>query len=238
MLLSNSGKAPFVQLVFPSSSISNSFVQHRGCDFESLFAPLRTDIKLCTSFSNHGHCISGRKCPLSHDIDLIVLHKEANIARNERKRRRSTLNSDENSVKKDKSKIHTSSEESNGNMSSTEERATTSSSDKDEISSPTPPTKSSSKGLCGGHRAGFDAFMTGFSFATFVVHSTLINPEEGKQSEAISRLLGVPTRPEFTDLNIVNRIYLVCKDIPFMVRKSAFSRNSIGHSEKYTLLNK
>lgn len=87
---------------------------------------------------------------------------------------------------------------------------------------------------CGGHRAGFDAFMTGFSFATFIVHSTLINPEP---CEVKSRLLGVPIRPEFTDLNIVNRIYLVCKDIPFMVRKSAFCRNSIGHSEKYTMVN-
>ena len=89
----------------------------------------------------------------------------------------------------------------------------------------------------GGHRAGFDAFMTGFSFATFIVHSTLIDQESSHQSEAVSNLLGVPIRPEFSDLNIVNRIYLVCKDIPFMIRKSAFARHSIGHSEKYNFMN-
>ena len=87
---------------------------------------------------------------------------------------------------------------------------------------------------CEGHRAGFDAFMTGFSFATFIVHNALINPNDVSKSEAISRLLSVPIRPEFSDLNIANRIYLVCKDIPFMVRKSAYSKNSLGHYEKYT----
>ena len=80
-----------------------------------------------------------------------------------------------------------------------------------------------------------------FSFATYIVHNALItqageDSEHRLNSEAKSRLLDVPIRPEFTDLNIVNRIYLVCKDFPFMVRKSAFCRNSIGHSEKYTLI--
>ena len=75
---------------------------------------------------------------------------------------------------------------------------------------------------------------TGFSFATFIVHSALINPEEEGKSEAISRLLGVPVSPEFSDLKIANRIYLVCKDIPFMVRKSAYCKISLGHYEKYT----
>ena len=89
----------------------------------------------------------------------------------------------------------------------------------------------------GSHRAGYDAFMTGYGFATFIVHSALTNSSTDTcKSEAVSRFLGVPTSPEFTDLNIMNRIYLVCKDIPFMIRKSAFSRNSVAHSEKYTLI--
>ena len=76
--------------------------------------------------------------------------------------------------------------------------------------------------------------MTGYSFATFIAHSALIRPEDGAKSEAISRFLGVPVKPEYSDLNIANRIYLVCKDIPFMVRKSAYSKNSLGHYGKYT----
>ena len=212
-----------MQLVFPpSSSVSNTHVQQRGCDFESLFYPVRSDIKVCTSFSNHGHCIAGKQCPQSHDIDQVVLGKEANITKNERKRKRQDI---EESIE---------SMDTNG----TDHETTTSkgqavTSTNGETASDTQPPASMN---CGGHRAGFDAFMTGFSFATFIVHSTLL-AQDCQQSEATSRLLGSPMRPEFSDLNIVNRIYLVCKDIPFMIRKSAFSRNSIGHSEKYNFIN-
>ena len=99
----------------------------------------------------------------------------------------------------------------------------------------------------GSHRAGYDAFMTGFSFATYLVHSVIMRNQgtddienNGSAQSAYnypkSRLLDVPTTPEFTDLNITNRIYLVCKDIPFIIRKSAFSRNSVDHANKYTAM--
>ena len=97
----------------------------------------------------------------------------------------------------------------------------------------------------GSHRAGYDAFMTGFSFATYLVHSVIMPSDKDSESGSAqssnyqnpkSRLLNVPTTPEITDLNIMNRIYLVCKDIPFIVRKSAFSRNSVDHANKYTAM--
>ena len=238
------GKSPYVTLIFPpTSKVSSTFVQQRGCDYESLFYPVRTDIKICASFSNHGHCPIGKKCKLSHDIDQVVLAKEANTTKNERKRKRQSSPPTGENV--EKMEINTSS--SSGETSdSPASRAVP-------ITVPKPPSatpcatssekpsesaSSSSTSLnCGGHRAGFDAFMTGFSFATFIVHSTLIDQESSHQSEAVSNLLGVPIRPEFSDLNIVNRIYLVCKDIPFMIRKSAFARHSIGHSEKYNFMN-
>lgn len=239
------GKSPYVQLVFsPTSSISSTFVQQRGCDYESLFYPVRTDIKICTSFSNHGHCVAGKKCKLSHDIDQVVLGKEANVTKNERKRKRqiSPPSPGEN-VEKMEITTSSSSGETSDNpgsrvvpISAPKPPNTTPSAS----SSVTPSASASSTSTslnCGGHRAGFDAFMTGFSFATFIVHSTLIDQESTHQSEAVSKLLGVPIRPEFSDLNIVNRIYLVCKDIPFIIRKSAFARHSIGHSEKYNFMN-
>merc|ERR1712083_594117 len=94
----------FVQLVFPTSPTCNSFVQHRGCDFETLFeqASPTDDVKICSSFSNHGHCVSGKKCPLSHDIDLVVLNKDVDTVKNDRKRKRSPPEKRKNSDQEDK----------------------------------------------------------------------------------------------------------------------------------------
>ena len=209
-----------MQLEFPSyRSVPNNYVQYRGCDSEPLFEPFNPDVQLCSSFANHGHCSEGKRCPKSHDIDQIVISKDANTKRNDRKRKRakdSGLESmDECTDKKAAKPI--------------EPEVVT---DHEVLNS------SKIKQNGGSHRAGYDAFMTGYGFATFIVHSALTNSSSTKtcQSEAISRFLGVPTSPEFTDLNIMNRIYLVCKDIPFMIRKSAFSRNSVSHTEKYTLM--
>lgn len=82
--------------------------------------------------------------------------------------------------------------------------------------------KESSKQTFSGHRAGFDAFMTGFTFVTHLVH--------------YSKMPLKPKSFQPTDLNtvsIVNRIYLVSKDFPFLVQKSAFAKISEGHFQKY-----
>lgn len=52
----------------------------------------------------------------------------------------------------------------------------------------------------GGHRAGYDAFMTGFAFSTFLVHQTQIPRNPGD-------FCPVSIRSE----QLVNRIYLTCK---------------------------
>ena len=73
----------------------------------------------------------------------------------------------------------------------------------------------------GGHRAGFDAFMTGFSLATFLVHQTKLprNPPD--------------FRPESINSgSLVNRVYLVSKDFPMLVQPSAFSKRSLQHDIK------
>ena len=215
----NGGNLSYVQLEFPSyaNSKTNTYVQHRGCAFEPLFAPYSSEVQLCSSFSNHGHCPDGKKCPKSHDIDQVVLSKDANTKKNDRKRKRPKDSGVESMDEcHDKHKL-------------------ASAKDQEKDHEVLMGSKIDTNG--GSHRAGYDAFMTGFSFATFIVHSALTNPNEAHKSEALSRLLGVPTTPEFTDLNINNRIYLVCKDIPFMIRKSAFSRNSVAHSEKLRVNN-
>merc|ERR1712192_337765 len=73
----------------------------------------------------------------------------------------------------------------------------------------------------GGHRAGFDAFMTGFSLATFLVHQTKLphNPTDFMPESIKSG-------------SLVNRVYLVSKDFPMLVQPSAFSKRSLQHDIK------
>merc|ERR1719300_86332 len=73
----------------------------------------------------------------------------------------------------------------------------------------------------GGHRAGYDAFMTGFSLATFLVHHTQI-PVSPQSWLA----------PDLKTEKIVNKIYLVSKDFPLLLQKSAFAKCSIQHDSK------
>ena len=295
IVLSNSQKSSHVLLVFSSNAALSDeqitkHTENRTCDYTNLFLSTKDwRTKVCSSFSNHGHCISGKKCKESHDIDLVVLSKEVDVSKNERKRKRDMMEKWKNSPSsqqdlqdqqpwsnvdvndlpssnvEEKGKTspplkQTNKQEKTSELQKTEQIPNTgetgskpksnkeSSSDTGFVSDSNPdpllkppkppkpekPRKNPKKVNCDGHRAGFDAFMTGYSFATFIAHSALIRPEDGAKSEAISRFLGVPVKPEYSDLNIANRIYLVCKDIPFMVRKSAYSKNSLGHYGKYT----
>lgn len=76
-----------------------------------------------------------------------------------------------------------------------------------------------------GHRAGHDAFMTAFSFASFLVRK--LAARRGKTEEAA-----------FADLtkDVRNRICLSGKDFPLLVQKSNFSKNSKGHLARYAKL--
>merc|ERR1712105_261184 len=81
-------------------------------------------------------------------------------------------------------------------------------------------------GNSGGHRAGYDAFMTGFSFSTFLVHQTKLPPSPVDFWPASIR-----------SESLANRIYLVSKDFPLLVQKSAFSKFSVQHDVKIKRLN-
>jgi len=67
-----------------------------------------------------------------------------------------------------------------------------------------------------GHSAGFDAFMTGYVFASYVTRNPSI----------------VPPR-ESTTSNIANNLYLCAKDFPLKVGRSSYSKPSKGHRETY-----
>ena len=66
------------------------------------------------------------------------------------------------------------------------------------------------------HRAGFDAFMTGFSMAAF-----LARKEKGDAASEHA-----------------NKVYLVSKDFPLLIQKSVFANVSTSHYMKFERLRK
>ena len=70
-----------------------------------------------------------------------------------------------------------------------------------------------------GHRAGHDAFMTAFCFATFVAGRL---SQDGDVEERIRKAAE----------SVRNRICLSGKDFPFLIQKSAFSKCSKVHTDK------
>ena len=81
---------------------------------------------------------------------------------------------------------------------------------------------SSDPSSCEGHSAGFDAFMTGFIFACY------INRQNQHPSDFTPRTLSMQEH--------VNKVYLMGKNFPFLIRKTPFSKLSKNHSDKIKLL--
>ena len=92
IVLSDQERTSHVLLEFPSYTEvqSSKHTQNRSCDYTNLFLSTKNwSTKICSNFSNHGHCTLGKRCPQSHDIDLIVLSKEVEVTKKDRKRKRS-----------------------------------------------------------------------------------------------------------------------------------------------------
>ena len=132
----------------------------------------RDGIKICETYSNHGHCPSGQECEDSHDIDVIIAYRDR------KKRKRKLSEQQEEPPPKVK--------ESNGRVVTT-----------------------------GGHRAGFDAFMTGYSLVAYLIHNN---------------------DKELTCDELKNKVHLVHKTKPLLIYKSDFAKVSQSHSEKFAML--
>ena len=69
-----------------------------------------------------------------------------------------------------------------------------------------------------GHRAGFDAFMTGYCMATYLL-------QLGKKSDANELSLS-------SLVDVSNKLSLTKKDVPLQITRSHFIRPSASHTEK------
>jgi len=196
---------PHVKLVLDQEDLDS--VEWRQCGLET---DSEASVEVCFSYAQHGHCPSGNSCTLSHNIDSILKQKNREQDKKRRKRTHEDSekdNSDEQDNKRGKI-LHDDTEKAENGEHTL----------KNGISSE---NGSSTNSNSGGHRAGYDAFMTAFSFSTFLVHQT--------------QLPATPTsfRPEIIKADkLVNRIYLVCKDFPLLVQKSAFAKCSVQHDAK------
>uniref|UniRef100_H3DJR5 Target of EGR1 protein 1 n=1 Tax=Tetraodon nigroviridis TaxID=99883 RepID=H3DJR5_TETNG len=177
----------------------SNYVDYRVCPEAS---PAAGETALCRQFSAFGWCPNGGQCPLSHDTDLVIQQDEnfdsapqnkvAHLMEDERRRPETLPETDGGGREKEG--------ESNG------------SEDKSSLVTPddggaAAPSKTVNTGT---HRAGFDAFMTGYVFAYARTTSWL------------------PT--------CLNKVYLSGKAAPLNVAKSSFSRSSKAHQQKMEMV--
>jgi len=80
-----------------------------------------------------------------------------------------------------------------------------------------------------GHRAGFDAFMTGCIFAW--------SAAAYRQSPAVDDASTTSPTCDVTNTEFVNRVYLGGKDFPLQVTHSSFAKPSKHHLEKWRQIN-
>jgi target of EGR1 protein 1 len=184
-----------VQLVFPQYPNSYEFVEYIKCSPDrNCF--IKENTVVCTAFATHGNCPS-TDCPKSHDVDYILAVQESKKSSKKKKKRDNVCDDDVDKSPEDNSKNDVIMEDVNCS------------------------TKRTNKNTSAGHRAGMDAFMTGYSYAAFTWHKTKIVNED-----AVTPL-------EIQDQTIANNMYLVAKEFPLLIKKSNFAKNSESHTEKY-----
>ena len=152
------------------------------------------DKAVCKTYASHGNC-QDKSCQKSHDVDYILACQEENQPRKKKKKNIDNFN-DEKSVEENNKSIE---KDDSADNSTVICNSTTSA----------------------GHRAGMDAFMTGYSYAAFTWHKSRISNEK----------IELPS--DMKDSNIANHIYLVGKEFPLKIKRSNFAKNSTSHAEKF-----
>lgn len=231
--------SPLCRIHFPHFPPSYAHVTYRDCsisherDVEA--NPDFYKDQLCQTYAGHGWCSKDKFCPKSHDIDLIIDVDNYHATRKSRKRKRRKENASkaENSDKSEDETVTMETEASFGctgnsltvpeNNSKTSEKegdqstgicdANTSLNQSETLKQSVTQNQSINTHANGGHRAGYDAFMTGFIFAFYLARS--------RQEKDFG---------SFEEWK--NKLYLVGKDYPLSIAKSSFTKQSKLHQDK------
>ncbi|XP_033838210.1 target of EGR1 protein 1 [Periophthalmus magnuspinnatus] len=247
--LTSGAAGPHVQVEFCQyGGHMSSYVDFRECS-DVISSEAHTEI--CERFSAFGWCPNGTQCPLSHDTDLIVLQDEKNKEdkRKKRKRQRNKKKAGENTV--DSSIFEGAPENKIPHMEiDVQEQSVDEPNETDKITSSVTtsdlPTIDTGNGVesmnkdvmkkspihspqkkkqdTGTHRAGFDAFMTGYIFA----HSC-VTDQKSEEGEARSEQ---PKQDVQLLPSSLNKVYLSGKSVPLNIVKSTFAKSSKAHVQK------
>lgn len=215
----------------------------------TFFSSLRlsSDTSVSQAF---GWCPNGSQCPLSHDTDLIILQDEKGLKGKRRKRKRQReKKADRDNAAEDsvfdaapENKVAHMMDETTeddrqkpetlcGSDGKSGQNVEESNGDEDKTSFVTPAESKSDDGRAeraskvvntGTHRAGFDAFMTGYIFA----YTCTLVKKDDEQPEGEESWL--PT--------CLNKVYLSGKAAPLNVVKSTFAKSSKAHVQKMEMV--
>ncbi|XP_052774261.1 target of EGR1 protein 1-like [Mya arenaria] len=201
---------------------------------------------LCPSFAGHGWCAKEKFCPKSHDIDLVIDMDKYTEGKKSRKRKRRQENkgkraaidqsqdelaADDNAFREKHAALKQSKDTSLSDDSENESSETNRIEAEDTENNAKKVSEeeimkmlkekslNQSNDVNGGHRAGYDAFMTGFIFAVYK-----------------RRYCNGESRDHVQDWK--NKLYLCGKNYPLVVTKSSFSKQSKHHLEKMSRIHR
>eukprot|EP00117_Sycon_ciliatum_P047394 scpid40792/ scgid33851/ Target of EGR1 protein 1 len=210
---------------------------------------------ICEKFAAYGFCHLNNSCPKSHDLDDILDVEDAEIAKKSRKRRqRAERKAAARSGTNGSAETHLSEGEvssSDGDEADSDdseppakkickspaESSSGTGTQKVAVAKPGPANVAASASLSskpirkwctGSHRAGFDAFMTGFYLAYCLRQNAPKTKATG--GDCVSSELFAPIWEHR------NRINLSGKDKPMQLVKSHFAKTSQQHNEKWAKL--
>ncbi|XP_045585446.1 target of EGR1 protein 1 [Procambarus clarkii] len=197
-------------------------------------------LDICEMFAFHGWCSRNDKCTMSHDINKIVKILQPKGAKKRgtskysgpksgslvriieeaaKKELLETENGDTLDVTDTPTKKCKVSREINGNKieKKTEKKIVLDVAATESTADP----KVNGKQSASGHRAGFDAFMTGYIFAA---HISEVNKLTSKSEGFTADNIGMSEQ--------VNKVYLMGKQIPFLIRTGMYANMSANHTSK------
>ncbi|NXE36808.1 TOE1 protein, partial [Ptilorrhoa leucosticta] len=226
------------------------YIDYRSCSLEeeSHNAGGGNKVPVCEKFSAYGWCPKGVKCPQSHNIDLII-DEDDKLCEKRKKRKHKWKHRKDIQVPANAFQQESSGEKmeqaQNGEEGPPRKQSCYEPAAATELAEITPngegrpregidmETETEAAGAAGKekethgppsqggtHRAGFDAFMTGYIMAYVWML------KQGKNTEAAAG-------PWLPDCH--NKLYLSGKSVPLQIVKSLFSKSSKAHSEKIKL---
>ncbi|XP_035700075.1 target of EGR1 protein 1-like [Branchiostoma floridae] len=217
---------PHVTLTFPPYPPHMVCVEYRDCCLpDNLLNTTQstTVIPYCEQYAAHGTCPKGVLCPQSHDPDIIIDQEDWVKARKKRRRDRKRKKGNKLEEEQDKEGNPVSMETDDGrDVSGVEGTVPDSQTHTDQSDGGTDNVVAKTRVGC--HRAGFDAFMTGFAMATMVC-------KLGKLCKEADSFTTMFQLEEFA-----NRVYLSGKDFPLQIARSAFAKPSNHHKAKFQRL--